>query len=371
MKPIKLIVKTKDGSYPILIGKNLISSLSNLLKKNSITFKKCLFIIDKNIPKKNLIKITKSFKNIETYKFIYSANEKNKNQKNVNKILNILLKKNFSRNDCLISFGGGITGDVAGFAASLFKRGLKFVNIPTTLLSQVDSSVGGKTGVNTEHGKNLIGSFYQPKIVVSDVELLKSLPSREIICGYGEILKHSIIANKKFYLFLNKNLHNILKLESPSIEKSIYESCKIKKKVVEIDEKEIGMRKILNFGHTFAHAYEASLGFSKKLNHGEAVILGMRSALNFSLEKKIFKKNEFSLILNHLSNSNFPHFIKNYFSLKDLNKIVSFMLRDKKNNSDKIKLMLIKKIGGPIIEKEFSPYTIKKFLKKDLINKNL
>tara|TARA_B100001057_G_scaffold259220_1_gene259410 strand:- start:163 stop:1299 length:1137 start_codon:yes stop_codon:yes gene_type:complete len=371
MKPIKLLVKTKNERYPIIIGRNLIYKLTNILKKNSITFKKCLFVIDKNVPKKKLMKITKSFKNIEVYKYMLYANEKNKNQKNVNKILNILLNKNFSRNDCIVSIGGGITGDVSGFAASIFKRGLKFINIPTTLLSQVDSSVGGKTGVNSKHGKNLIGSFYQPKIVISDVEFLKSLPYREVVCGYGEILKHSIIANKKFYFFLNKNIDNVLKLKSPFIEKSIYESCKIKKLIVEKDTKEIGLRKILNFGHTFAHAYEASLNFSNKLNHGEAVILGIKSAFNFSLEKKYFKRNEFNLVLNHLNNSDFPNSLKDYFSSGDLNRIVSFMLRDKKNNSDKIKLMLIKKIGGPIIEKEYSEHTIRQFLKKSLSNKNL
>ena len=123
----------------------------------------------------------------------------------VNKILQILLKKNFSRQDCVISIGGGITGDVTGFAASLYKRGLNFINIPTTLLSQVDSSIGGKTGVNTKEGKNLIGSFYQPKIVISDIEFLKSLPKREIICGYGEILKHSLILNKNLFKYLNSN----------------------------------------------------------------------------------------------------------------------------------------------------------------------
>ncbi len=371
MKPIKLFIETKSERYPILIGRNLISRLSNLLKKNSITFKKCLFVIDKSIPRKNLIKMIDSFENIDVHKFEFYANEKNKNQKTVNNILNILLNKNFSRNDCLISIGGGITGDISGFAASLFKRGLKFVNVPTTLLAQVDSSIGGKTGVNTKHGKNLIGSFYQPKIVVSDVEFLNTLPFREIICGYGEILKHSIIANKKFYLFLNRNVDNILKLKSPLIEKSIYESCKIKKLVVEKDEREMGMRKILNFGHTFAHAYEASLNFSRKLNHGEAVILGIKSAFNFSLERKIFKKKEFDQILSHLNKSDFPQSLKSYFSLSDVNKIISFMLRDKKNNSDKIKLMLIKKIGGPIVEKEFSQQIIGKFLKKSLINNNL
>ena len=371
MRPIKLIVKTSSEKYPIIIGRNLVSNLSQLLKNNSVKFKKCLLIFDKNIPNKYVNIISKSLRRHEVYKLFYNANEKNKNQRNVNKILDLLLRKNFSRSDCLISVGGGITGDVAGFAASLFKRGIKFINIPTTLLSQVDSSVGGKTGINTSQGKNLIGSFYQPKIVISDVDILKSLPFREIICGYAEIVKHALIANKKFYNFLNKNIKEILKLKSPTIEKSIYESCKIKKLIVEKDEKEKDLRKILNFGHTFAHAYEASLNFSKKLNHGEAVILGMKSAFEFSYNKKFINRKEFDSAIKHLNNSYFPISIKNYFTIKKINQIVSFMMMDKKNNSKNIKLMLIKKIGGPIIEKEYSVNSVKIFLKKRLINQNL
>ena len=368
MKPIKLIVKANSEKYPIIIGRNLLSNLSRIFKKNSIKFKKCLLVLDKNIPKGYINQISKSLNKYEIYKFIYNANEKNKNQKNVSKILDVLLKENFSRDDCLISVGGGITGDVTGFAASLFKRGLKFVNIPTTLLSQVDSSVGGKTGINTHQGKNLIGSFYQPKIVISDVNFLKSLPFREIVCGYAEIVKHALIADKKFYNFLDKNFYKILKLNSPTLERSIYESCKVKKSIVEKDEKEKNLRKILNFGHTFAHAYEASVNFSKRLSHGEAVILGMKSALEFSYDKKLITFIEFESALKHLNNSHFPISINNYFSIKEINRIVSFMIRDKKNNSKKIKLMLIKKIGGPIIEKEFSDVTIKLFLKKRFIN---
>ena len=368
MKPIKLIVKTNSEKYPIIIGRNLVSSLSKLLKKNSINFKKCLLVLDKNIPKKYVNLISKSLKSYQVYKINYNANEKNKNQKNVNNILDLLLQKNFSRDDCLISIGGGITGDVAGFAASLFKRGLKFVNIPTTLLSQVDSSVGGKTGVNTSHGKNLIGTFYQPKIVISDVDFLDSLPFREIICGYAEIVKHALIANKKLYNFLNKNLDDILKLKSPTLERSIHESCKVKKSIVEKDEKEKGLRKVLNFGHTFAHAYEASSNFSKKLNHGEAVILGMKSAFEFSRSKKIIDYKEFKYAIDHLNNFYFPISIKNYFTINQINRIISFMMMDKKNNSNNIKLMLIKKIGGPIIEKEFSAHALELFLKKKLIN---
>ena len=179
MKPIKLKINTKTQKYSIIIGSNLGSSVSKILLDNSIDFKQCLLVIDKNISKHFISKIKKSLNKKKLYVHFFKANEMNKNFASVNKILDILLTKNFSREDCVISIGGGITGDISGFAASLFKRGLKFINIPTTLLSQVDSSIGGKTGVNTKFGKNLIGSFYQPNLVISDVQFLKTLPKRE------------------------------------------------------------------------------------------------------------------------------------------------------------------------------------------------
>ena len=319
---MNLIVKTKTQSYPIIIGTSLVSKISSIIKKNSIKFNKSLLLIDKKVPKKIINKIKKSLKNEEIYLLFITANEKNKNQKTINNILEVLLNKNFSRQDCLITIGGGITGDLGGFAASIFKRGLQFINIPTTLLSQVDSSVGGKTGVNTKYGKNLVGSFYQPKLVISDSIFLKTLPQREIICGYGEILKHSLIADKIFYKFLKLNFSNIIALKSPYIEKAIFESCKIKKDVVQKDERERNFRKILNFGHTFAHAYEATLGYSKKLNHGEAVILGIYSALKFSFKNKLLSNNDYYLISKHIEDSKLPFNIKNYFNLKHLNQIL-------------------------------------------------
>tara|TARA_A100001011_G_scaffold400689_1_gene517619 strand:- start:1511 stop:2617 length:1107 start_codon:yes stop_codon:yes gene_type:complete len=368
MKPINLKIKTKNQPYNIVIGYNLLSKVPKIFKVNSINFKKCLLIVDKNVPKKIIFKFKKIFKKKKVYIHFFKASEKNKNQTNINKILEIMLNENFARDDCLISIGGGITGDVSGFAASIFKRGLKFVNLPTTLLSQVDSSIGGKTGINSKYGKNLIGSFYQPNLVISDIQFLQTLPKRELICGYGEILKHSIIANKNFYIYLDKNFKNILNLKSPYIEKSIYESCKIKKNVVERDENEKDLRKILNFGHTFAHAFEASLGYSKKINHGEAVILGIKTALNFSLRKNYLKKRDYNLLVNHLSNSNLPSDINKFFKFKDLNKIISFMLKDKKNNSDKISLVLLKKIGSPLINKEYNKKNLYSFLKTELNN---
>ena len=368
MKPIKLIIKTKSEIYPIIIGKNLVKNLSRILSENSINFNKCLLVIDTKISKRTISKITNSLKRKKVFKYYYEANERNKNQNKVNQILEILLKQNSSRQDCLIAIGGGITGDVGGFAASLFKRGLKFINLPTTLLSQVDSSVGGKTGVNTKQGKNLIGSFYQPKLIISDIEFLKSLPYREIVCGYAEILKHSLIKDKIFYNYLNKHVSKILKLKSPFIEKAIYKSCKIKKDVVEKDEKEKGIRKILNFGHTFAHAYEATFGYSKKLNHGEAVILGVRSAIKFSLEQKLIKKIEYQSIISHIDKLKLPLNIQEYFSLNNLVKIISFMTKDKKNNADKINLILLRKIGSTIIDNHYEARKIKKFLRQELID---
>ena len=367
MKTIKLIVKTKTQKYPIIIGSNLISKISNLLKQNSLEFKKCLIVIDDKLSRKFVNKIKKSLSKKNIYILYFKASEVNKNVKSVNKFLNFLLKKNFSRDDCLMSIGGGITGDVSAFAASLFKRGLKFINIPTTLLSQVDSSIGGKTGVNTKYGKNLIGSFYQPNLVISDINFLKTLPKREIICGYGEILKHSLIVNKNFFNFLNNNNKKILNISSPQIEKTIYESCKIKKTFIEQDEKEKSLRRILNFGHTFAHAYEATLKYSKKLNHGEAVILGMQTALKFSLRNNLLEKNQYNIISNHISKSNLPSSLNKFFKTKDLKKILFFMLKDKKNNSNKINLILLKKIGSPII-KEYDKKKISNFLKDELRN---
>jgi len=367
MSLIKLHVKTQNQKYPIFIGNKILNKLHGFLKKNSINFNQCLVIADKNVPKKLINKILNSLPKKGVLIYYFNASEKNKNQKSVDNVLSILLSKNFNRNDCIISVGGGITGDVSGFVASIFKRGLKFVNIPTTLLSQVDSSIGGKTGINSKYGKNLIGAFYQPSLVISDINFLKSLPKREIICGYGEILKHALIVDRKFFNFLNINGPKVINLESPLIEKTIFKSCSIKKKVVEADEKEIGIRKILNFGHTFAHAYEATLGYSKKLNHGEAVILGIKTAAKFSLINKKLNIKEFKLIENHLNKLKLPRNITKYFSTKDLNKILSFMKKDKKNITNKLNLVLLKKIGSPIYNLQFNEKKIRLFLRKELI----
>ena len=368
MKKIKLLVKTKSKKYPIIIGSNTINKIPNILKSNNIFFEKCLIVFDTKVPKNKLNILKKKVKSNQKIIHYFKANEKNKNLKNINIILDKLFKYNFNRNDCIISMGGGITGDVSGFAASIFKRGLKFINIPTTLLSQVDSSIGGKTGVNNKYGKNLIGSFLQPDLVISDISILNSLPKREIICGYGEILKHSLINNENTFKYLNKNYFKIISLKSPFIEKAIADSCKIKRNIVELDEKEKNLRKILNLGHTFAHAYEAALSYTNKLNHGEAVILGIISSAKFSFENKILNKKDYNKIIDHINYLKFPSHLKYYFKKKHINKIIKYMKSDKKNSSSKINLILIKKIGKVLLGSTFNESVIKKFLVKELIN---
>ena len=207
---MKLKVKTNINNYSVIIGKNLCSKINKMILNERIYSQKYLLVYDSKVPSQMVKSILGKFnkKKIEKKKIVF--NEKSKNLKTVSSIVKILERKNFSRNDCLISVGGGICGDVCGFAASIFKRGLNFINVPTTLLSQVDSAIGGKTGINSLSGKNMIGSFYQPSLVISDINFLKSLPKKEMICGYAEILKHSLINNKIFFKFLKKNFVKIL-----------------------------------------------------------------------------------------------------------------------------------------------------------------
>ena len=364
MKILK--VNTKSKKYKIYFGHNIISQFSKIVKKEKIKFKKSLIIADKNVPKKFVKKIYSKIKSEKKIILYFNSSEKNKNFININYILKKLFINNFSRNDAIICIGGGIAGDVSGFAASIYKRGLKFINIPSTLLSQVDSSIGGKTGINNKFGKNLIGSFYQPDLIISDTVLLQSLAQREIICGYAEILKHSLIKNKKFFLFLDKNLKKILGLKKYFIEKAIIESCKIKKQIVEKDEKESGLRKSLNLGHTFGHSYEATLNYSKKLNHGEAVLYGILSAAKFSTKLNFLNAYDYKLIVSHLSRLGFVNLNK-IFKKKNLNKIISFMISDKKNDTKKINLITLKKIGNVNTSNQFDIIKVKKFINSILI----
>ena len=358
---MKLFVKTKDKKYPIYFSVNSHINIKKIIIKNSINLKKLMVVYDKNVPKNITNKFKNTLKKGENIFLGLNVSEEIKNFNTVKKILNILGKNNFNRNDSMICIGGGIAGDICAFAASIYKRGLKFVNIPTTLLSQVDSSIGGKTGINNFSGKNMIGTFCQPNIVITDIAFLKSLPKKEMICGYAEILKHALISDKKFFIFLKNNLKNILNLSPNITKRAIFKSCKIKKNIVERDEREINLRKTLNYGHTFAHAFESTLGYTNKLNHGEAVLLGILVASKFSNNEGFLPKSELELIEGHIKELKYDN-LKKYFNKKSIKTIVNFMARDKKNYSKNINLILLKKVSKPLLNNTYPKIKIEKFL---------
>ena len=336
-------VKAKD--YSIIIGKNSIFKLTSEIKSHCPKCKKVAVIIDRKIPKKFLLKIKKNLKKYKIFIFFTSSSEKIKNFNQVSMLINKLLKLNFNRSDLIIGVGGGIIGDMTGFVSSIYKRGINFINLPSTLLAQVDSCIGGKTGVNSKYGKNLIGSFYNPKVVISDTEFLKSLPRREIICGYAEILKHAIINDKIFFNFLKKNTKNILSLKNGVLTKSINKSCKIKLSFTERDFKEKGLRMKLNFGHTFGHALEIQNEYSSKLNHGEAVLVGMLIATKISKFQNLCSENTHNEIVNLYNDSDLIKNVKKYLNKTKILKSIKFMRNDKKKDDDKVSFIFLKRIG--------------------------
>ena len=273
------------------------------------------------------------------------------------------MSHNINRDSVVVSIGGGVTGDLVGLASSIVLRGVKCIHVPTTLLSQVDSSVGGKTGINTKHGKNLVGTFYQPEGVLIDINFLKTLPERELRAGFAEVVKYSFIYDKKFFNYLENNIENIKKLKSPYIENIIFKSCQIKAKIVSIDEKEQGIRAILNFGHTFAHAFESLINYdSKKLIHGEAVAIGMVCAFKLSIQMNLCSKKEAERCIRLISKFNLPTKLKDINGLKLSSKeLLNKFYLDKKVKNGKITLILCNGIGSALIKNNVNERTLKKF----------
>jgi len=353
MKSQEIKFKSLNHNYSIIIGNNTLNFLPKKINSLCPRTKKIAVIIDSNIPIKFKKIIKDKLKRYDLLILPFIASEKNKSMKKIDFYLNKILSKNFNRSDLIIGLGGGITGDVAGFTASIYKRGINFINIPTTLLAQVDSAIGGKTGVNSNKGKNLIGSFYQPKLVISDTSFLNSLSKKEMICGYAEILKHSIIKDKKFFGWLKKNTKNILLKKSKELSYAIKKSCQIKIFFVTKDVNERGLRMILNFGHTFAHAIEVKNKYSKKITHGEAVLSGMILASRLSLSKKVCSTKAIDEIKQIYYDNNLNYTYKNYSNQNTINSLIPFLKNDKKNNDDKINFILLKKIGETTLPNKY------------------
>ena len=345
MKAQKIHFKNSNKGYSILIGNNILKILSLKIKLLCPKTKKIAVILDKGVPSKYKKIILKNLKKYEVYIYNFNANEKTKSIKSVTSLIDKLLNKNFNRSDLILGVGGGITVDFSGFVASILKRGLNFITIPTTLLSQVDAAVGGKTGVNSKYGKNLIGSFSQPKLVISDTSFLKSLSKKEMVCGYAEILKHAVINDKKFFNWLKLNTKYIFSHHPTKLIYAIKKSCYIKLFFVNKDVNEKNLRMTLNFGHTFAHAIEVKNNYSKNITHGEAVLAGMILATKLSVIKKVCNKKTLKELMKIYSENDLNYSFNKYKKIQEVNRLIPYLKNDKKNDDEKINFILLNKIG--------------------------
>lgn len=337
----KIFIDLRENSYYIYIGKNILTSILDFVDVED----KLMIITDDNVNNYygNFILedgILEALKGKKLYKLVLDAGEDIKRYSNVEFVLKNMIEAGLSRKSKVIALGGGSIGDLTGFTASIYMRGIPYIQIPTSLLAQVDSSVGGKTAVHMAGAKNMVGSFHQPEAVIIDINTLNTLPKREIISGIGEIIKYGIIWDYDFLNYIEENLENIFKLEEETIKYVIKRCCEIKGEIVRQDEKELGIRKVLNFGHTFAHALEAVTDY-KRYSHGEAVLIGMYYEALMASDLGYIEYEYFDEIEDLILKTGVDRDISR-FNMKDL---VETMGKDKKNRDNKISFILPKGKG--------------------------
>lgn len=335
-----LNVALDNRSYPITIGENLLSQFEHFKLHSG---QRVLVVTNDTIAPiylQHLLDMLETH-GVKTDSVIVPDGEQYKTMETWNQILTALLANNHTRSSILVALGGGVIGDVAGFAASAYQRGIKFIQVPTTLLSQVDSSVGGKTAINHPLGKNMIGAFYQPQSVVIDINCLKTLPQRELSAGLAEVIKYGIIMDSAFFNWLETHIDDLLNLDVDALSYCIYRCCELKAQVVAADETEQDMRAILNLGHTYGHAIEAELGYGNWL-HGEAVSVGMLMAAQTAKLLGLLADKDIERIKNLLIKAKLPVKRPEQMTIESY---IPHMLRDKKVISGKLRLVIPTKIG--------------------------
>ena len=339
-------VNLKDRSYPIFIGKGASQEPEALIDR--VKGSDVAIISDEVVAPLYLNQLLEGLpeKNIITY--VLPKGEQEKKLKTVHKIIDHLLENGFGRDATLISLGGGVVCDITGFVASVFMRGVNVIQIPTTLLAQVDASVGGKTGVNHSRGKNLIGSFYQPSAVICDTTFLSSLNSKEMSDGLAEIIKYGLIYDRDFFVWLQSNVANILEQDRASLGHAVQRSCQIKAEIVAQDEKEQSIRAILNFGHTFGHAIENQTGYDQ-WSHGQAIAAGMVLASKLSAKMSLISKDDVGAVKDILSKAGLPVEPPKI----NVNDFIDAMKTDKKVKDRVIQLVLLKEIGNAFLTADY------------------
>ncbi|MEC7489265.1 MAG: 3-dehydroquinate synthase [Pseudomonadota bacterium] len=361
-----LTVNLDTRSYDILLGNNLLESAGETIR-TALGNGKCWIISDENVAPMHLptLKASLSQANIQAKVIVLPPGEGSKSLATLEMIVNRILDGSPERGSTLIALGGGVVGDIAGLAASLVLRGINYVQIPTTLLAQVDSSVGGKTAVNTKHGKNLAGAFYQPKLVIADAGVLDTLPHRELLAGYAEVVKYGLIRDNEFFEWLEKNGTAVIAGDHDARSHAVSTSCATKADLVSEDERETGARALLNFGHTFGHALEAETGFSMDLLHGEAVSIGMILALELSTMLGYCPASNLKRTLNHFTDVGLPTCLPSKGSLSwDPLRLIEHMGRDKKVHDGRITFILARSIGDAFATRDVSLHDVENVLRR-------
>lgn len=367
--PTLINVGLGERSYDILIGSGLLEQAGG--KISSLRPKaKCSIVTDETVASFHLASLEASLKSagIDYKTVILPAGEATKSFDKLSFLLDELLSHEIERGDLVIAFGGGVMGDLAGFAASVLRRGVDFVQIPTSLLAQVDSSVGGKTGINSSYGKNLIGAFHQPLLVLCDLDVLKTLDPRQFKAGYAEVVKYGLIKDAQFFQWLSDNRERVYNLETDALVHAIQTSCSMKAHVVSADEKEHGVRALLNLGHTFGHGFEALCGYGDRLLHGEAIAIGMVLAFEFSEQLGLCEKGLSQQVEAHFIAAGLPTRIQDIPNYQEftVDALVDKMRQDKKVERGTLVFILTNAIGDALVYRKVTEDQLRKFLNSQL-----
>jgi 3-dehydroquinate synthase len=369
--PITVEVALGDRAYEIVIGRDVIASLGERIAKLRPGARTAI-VTDRTVAKTWLKRAEEVLDQagIAHASVIVGEGESSKSYAGLEQVCEALIAAKIERNDLVIALGGGVIGDLAGFSASLLRRGVDFVQVPTSLLAQVDSSVGGKTGINSPQGKNLIGTFHQPVLVLADTAILDTLSPRQFRAGYAEVAKYGALGDEAFFAWLEAN-HAELFSGGAAREHAVATSCRAKAAIVARDERETGDRALLNLGHTFGHALEAATGFSDRLFHGEGVAIGMVLAAEFSAERGMMPAADAQRLAKHLAEVGLPTRLQDIAGftqegLADADRLMALMSQDKKVKRGELTFILMEGIGHAVIANKVEPAPVREFLQRKL-----
>jgi 3-dehydroquinate synthase len=372
--PIRIDVALGDRAYDIIIGRDVLQSLGTRIAALRPGVRTTI-VTDRGVAKHWLTPTEAALAaaEIPTATIVVDEGEGSKTFAGLEKVSEALIAAKIERNDLVIALGGGVVGDLAGFAAAILRRGVDFVQVPTSLLAQVDSSVGGKTGINSPQGKNLLGAFHQPLLVIADTAVLDTLSPRQFRAGYAEVVKYGVLGDEVFFAWLEKHHADVFK-GGTAREQAIATSCRAKAAIVARDERETAERALLNLGHTFGHALEAVTGFSDRLFHGEGVAVGMALAAEFSASLGMIPRAAADRIARHLACVGLPTHLQDIAGFAqdgpaDADALVALMAQDKKVRRGRLTFILLEAVGRAVIAKDVEPAVVRAFLKEKLAGK--